>query len=364
MPSGRLRDTRRQYLKSRENGHARISKLEFGLPPGVAGREKQRRKVNGTMWGLDVEGSNVLEFMGDIESKPTINLKLCALEATSTLKDHWWNMNIEEFIERGGFKSVLPQKNGVVVNCPAHEDRSPSLSVRQLGDQIVLKCFAGCEENEILEALDLEPQDIRPPRGCTLQQYAAKTNLPVEFLKKFHLRTHSRLNTEVLLIPWLDENGKEVNRHYRIAVSGKSKFRWDKNKSSKGYLYNIDEVDPKKDSTLVICEGESDVHTLAFHGYQAVGIPGASLWENELLERLNGFEKLYFIIEPDRGGETIFKKLAKTDAEIREKIFFPDLAGFKDPNQFYRDDPKGFGQKFRKVLDEAVSFEQFTIKRR
>ena len=316
------------------------------------------------MWGLDVEGSNVLEFMGDIESKPTINLKLCALEATSTLKDHWWNMNIEEFIERGGFKSVLPQKNGVVVNCPAHEDRSPSLSVRQLGDQIVLKCFAGCEENEILEALDLEPQDIRPPRGCTLQQYAAKTNLPVEFLKKFHLRTHSRLNTEVLLIPWLDENGKEVNRHYRIAVSGKSKFRWDKNKSSKGYLYNIDEVDPKKDSTLVICEGESDVHTLAFHGYQAVGIPGASLWENELLERLNGFEKLYFIIEPDRGGETIFKKLAKTDAEIREKIFFPDLAGFKDPNQFYRDDPKGFGQKFRKVLDEAVSFEQFTIKRR
>lgn len=211
-------------------------------------------------------------------------------------------MNIEEFIERGRFKSVVQQKNGVMVNCPSHTDKNPSLSVRQFHDKIQLKCFAGCEENEILETLGLEPQDIRPPRGCTLEQYAEKTGLPIEFLKDFHLKNGNFSGVDAVVIPWADESGNENILHYRIAVRGRSKFRWKIKKGSKGRLYNIDAADPKIDSTLVICEGESDVHTLAYHGYQAVGIPGANHWENELLERLNGFEKLYFIIEPDRGG--------------------------------------------------------------
>ena len=211
-------------------------------------------------------------------------------------------MNIEEFIERGGFKSLERQKNGVLVNCPAHDDKSPSLSVRQFGDQIVLKCFAGCEEKDILEALKLNEHDIRPPRGCTIEQYAEKIGLPVEFLLSFNIRQATRSKIDMVAIPWVDETGKEINCHYRIAVRGKSKFRWDKGKPVRGLLYNIDCVDPKEDGSIVICEGESDVHTLAFHGFQAVGIPGAGLWENELLKRLDGFEKLYFIIEPDRGG--------------------------------------------------------------
>ena len=270
-------------------------------------------------------------------------------------------MNLDEFIKRGRFESVERQKNGIMVKCPAHEDKSPSLSVRQFGDQIMLKCFAGCEENEILEALGLEPKDIRPPRGCTLEQYAEKIGLPIEILKEFHLKDVKYSGVAAVVIPWLDETGKEINCHKRIAVYGNSKFRWVKGNAVKGLLYNIDSVNPKKDSSLIICEGESDVYTLAFHGYQAVGIPGAGMWENDLFKRLDGFEKLFFIIEPDRGGDMIFEKLAKASKEIKEKIYIPDLGSCKDPNQFYRDDPKGFDQKFRKVLDEAVSFEQFTI---
>jgi len=52
-----------------------------------------------------------------------------------------------------------------VARCPAHDDKSPSLSVRELGDgRILLHCFAGCEALEILAAVDLKFSDLFPER--------------------------------------------------------------------------------------------------------------------------------------------------------------------------------------------------------
>jgi putative DNA primase/helicase len=38
--------------------------------------------------------------------------------------------------------------------CPAHNDHSPSLSVRLGTKAILFKCFAGCTSTDILKALD------------------------------------------------------------------------------------------------------------------------------------------------------------------------------------------------------------------
>ncbi len=47
--------------------------------------------------------------------------------------------------------------------CPSHEDRSPSLSVRETSDgTILLKCFAGCSALEVVHALGLELKDLFP----------------------------------------------------------------------------------------------------------------------------------------------------------------------------------------------------------
>lgn len=44
-----------------------------------------------------------------------------------------------------------------VAKCPAHTDRSPSLSLRELDDGTVLvKCFAGCGAADVLEAVGLD----------------------------------------------------------------------------------------------------------------------------------------------------------------------------------------------------------------
>ena len=50
--------------------------------------------------------------------------------------------------------------------CPAHDDRSPSLSVRELEDgRILLHCFAGCEAHEVLSAVGLDIHDLFPERA-------------------------------------------------------------------------------------------------------------------------------------------------------------------------------------------------------
>lgn len=48
--------------------------------------------------------------------------------------------------------------------CPAHADRSPSLSIRELDDgRILLHCFGGCEIGAVVQALGIELADLFPP---------------------------------------------------------------------------------------------------------------------------------------------------------------------------------------------------------
>jgi hypothetical protein len=37
--------------------------------------------------------------------------------------------------------------------CPAHDDKSPSLSITDADDKILVHCFSGCTQDEVLDAL-------------------------------------------------------------------------------------------------------------------------------------------------------------------------------------------------------------------
>lgn len=59
--------------------------------------------------------------------------------------------------------------------CPAHPDKSPSLSIREVDDRILLHCFGGCEAASICEALGLSLKDLfigsaSNPRELTRQR--------------------------------------------------------------------------------------------------------------------------------------------------------------------------------------------------
>lgn len=46
--------------------------------------------------------------------------------------------------------------------CPAHEDKTPSMTVRDVEDKVLVHCFAGCPAESILGAVGLAFSDLYP----------------------------------------------------------------------------------------------------------------------------------------------------------------------------------------------------------
>lgn len=53
-----------------------------------------------------------------------------------------------------------------IARCPAHEDRRPSLSIRETEDgKTLIHCFSGgCSAHEVCAAVGLDVSDLFPPR--------------------------------------------------------------------------------------------------------------------------------------------------------------------------------------------------------
>lgn len=68
-------------------------------------------------------------------------------------------MNIDMLLDRlEGVRRT--GDNRWIAKCPAHEDRSPSLSVRDADGTVLLHCFAGCAPSEVISAVGLEMSDL------------------------------------------------------------------------------------------------------------------------------------------------------------------------------------------------------------
>lgn len=48
--------------------------------------------------------------------------------------------------------------------CPAHQDRGPSLSIRDEDGTVLLHCFAGCPVADVVAAVGFELSALFPPR--------------------------------------------------------------------------------------------------------------------------------------------------------------------------------------------------------
>ena len=72
--------------------------------------------------------------------------------------------------------------------CPAHDDRSPSLSIAQEGDKVLVHCFAGCEADDVLAAVDLAWRDLYP------DSWVRARNRPNEAAGRYAARTLSALD--------------------------------------------------------------------------------------------------------------------------------------------------------------------------
>ncbi len=107
----------------------------------------------------------------------------------------------------------------------------------------------------------------------------------------------------------------------------------------------------------MLVEGESDAQTLWLHGIPALGVPGASNWKAEWSEHVEELEKIYAVVEPDKGGETFREKLAGC-GQIKDRLHLVELEEHKDASGLYLADREGFKGKFLLALTVATPLAQ------
>jgi hypothetical protein len=274
--------------------------------------------------------------------------------------------------------------------CPAHDDRnSPSLSLKAENGKLLLHCFGGCQLEDVVSEMNLEMKDLfseegggasippntparlhaqsessnsdgrngyaggdaRPEHGCTLEAYSEEKQLPEDSLRGLGLRDVTYLEKPAIRIPYPDEEGQDVAVRFRVSLNGAEKFRW--RSGDKPVPYGLKLLrEARGAGFVVLVEGESDCHTLWYYEIPALGIPGATNWRDGWATCLEGIEKVYVVIEPDQGGETLREKLTACLA-IRERLHFLDLGEHKDPSALHLADPDGFKEQFGVALEGA-----------
>jgi hypothetical protein len=298
---------------------------------------------------------------------------------------------------------VQTTATGYQARCPAHDDRDPSLSLAEGDDgRVLLYCHAGCSVEAITSAIGVRMRDLfqrsdrkgggrgdhhhgngsntrtgpgtppassgadhsspqstdaadsnaqrPPPSGLTLEEYAQKKRLPIEFLRDLDLSQIYLSGVPAVLMPYRDAMGIAVAARFRVAMEG-DRFRWRRDTQLCLYgLWRLPEM--RSSSYIVLVEGESDGQTLWFYRISALGLPGASTWNEAWAPLLDGFEVIYVVIEPGASGEAM-RQWLKTSA-IRNRVRLVRLGQFKDPSALHLDDPQAFEERWQAALETAT----------
>jgi hypothetical protein len=201
---------------------------------------------------------------------------------------------------------------------------------------------------------------LSPPRaratvqpGLTLAQYAAAKQLPVDFLRGLGLSDVFIGGQDVVRIPYLDEVGNELAVRFRVSLDGDQRFKW--RTGATPHLYGLARLaGARRAGEVLLVEGESDTQTLWFNEFHALGLPGAASWRPEWAAVFDGIERIYVLIEPDRGGDAVLRWLASVP--FRARVRLVHLVGAKDVSGLYLADPTKFRMQLLVALDGAEPF--------
>jgi putative DNA primase/helicase len=166
--------------------------------------------------------------------------------------------------------------NGYSACCPAHDDRNASLSINQAGDRVLLKCHAGCEQEDVIRSLRalglwLPRNTLKsfPGVGNTYYVYNSEAGRPLHRT----VRTHDK-------------------RFWQEYFDGN---RWHPGKGPRTVVYQLDEIVSHASNTVYYAEGEKDCDRLKSHGYVATTNPmGAGKWREDYSAMLRDREIVLF----------------------------------------------------------------------
>jgi putative DNA primase/helicase len=140
-----------------------------------------------------------------------------------------------------------------LAKCPAHDDSNPSLSIREADGKVLVHCFGGCSQSEVIEALK--------SRGLWQPERSEKPRI-------------------VATYDYCDEDGNLLYQVVRTDPKGFFQRRpngsggWINKKGDRQVLYRLREV--LESPIVFIVEGEKDCETLRSHGFVATTNAGGA----------------------------------------------------------------------------------------
>ena len=187
------------------------------------------------------------------------------------------------------------------------------------------------------------------PLGLTLEQYAAATALPVDFVRECGLSNMILAGRPAVRIPYLGPGGEQLAVRFRTAQDGDC-FRW--KSGSKPRLHGLNRIgDARAVGHVMLVEGEANVHVLRHHGIPAVGLPGGVDWrEDRDAGYFDGINTIYVVAEPDK-AEQVRRWLLQSAIRARARLLELPATG---PSAMHIANPAEFGRAWQVALLGAI----------
>ncbi|MEO3856149.1 AAA family ATPase [Acrocarpospora sp. B8E8] len=222
-------------------------------------------------------------------------------------------------------EGIRPQAGGYMAKCPAHGDRTASLSVGPGKEQpVVMNCHAGCDRDDVLAAIGLTWADICKPRE-----------------ERAERGEWTPRGEAVAVYDYVDESGTLLYQVCRTAdkqfsqrvpnPSRKSGWDW-KLGGVRRVPYRLPKVieGVRNGDVIFIVEGEKDVHALESKGLIATcNSGGAGKWRPEFCEFLREAD-VTIVADKDEPGQAHARQVTEMLTGIATTIRRVEAAAGKD----------------------------------
>jgi len=247
-------------------------------------------------------------------------------------------IGINEVIERlrGMGLKVRPGRNGeYYAQCPAHDDRNPSLSLREADGKLLIHCHAGCEYGDIMQALGFSaPHGHAAPSGANGHRgYTGGS--PIRWLAEYCDIEEAWLRG----CGYVAERGNEVAFQFhvygqvaaeKLRRAGSKDMRWE-GRVSPGLWPMPD----KLPAHIVITEGETDALILRRCGIEAYAVTkGASAGLDAAVAtylRKAGVVSVSVVFDTDEAGRAGAEKVRQALLAAGIRVDVVDLADYLHP---------------------------------
>jgi putative DNA primase/helicase len=202
-----------------------------------------------------------------------------------------------------------------IAKCPAHDDRNPSLSIREADGKVLLHCHAGCSQRAVIEALK------------ALGLWESSQNITAH---RRIVATYDYTNERSELLYQTVRFEPKDFLQRRPSVQG----GWIWKKGPRQVLYHLPEV--LEAAIVFVVEGEKDVDTLRWHGFVATTNAGGAKapWLSDFTESLRGREVI-LIPDNDEPGRARVLTIARALLGKAARLIVLELEDGKDITDWF-----------------------------